>query len=84
MTPHVLHVTSMSRTGSVLDTSASTGKVGLWLRSQGTGVPLGGTGCPLLWGLEVSHWVSWDFSEEGSSVLLPLRQAELAWFWLVQ
>lgn len=47
-------------------------------------VPLGGTGCPFLRGLEVSHWISWDFSEEVSSMLLPLRWAELPWVWLVQ
>lgn len=78
------HVTSVSRAGSALDTSASTGKEGLWLRSQGMGVTLGGTGCPFLRRLEVSHWVSWDFSEEGPSVLLPVRWAELTWVWLVK
>lgn len=82
--PHVLHVTSMSRAGSALNTSDSTGKVELWLRSQGMGVSLGGTGCPFLWGLEVSHWVFFEFSEEGPSMLLPLRWAELTWVWLVQ
>lgn len=75
---------SMSLPCPGLDTSASTGKVGWELGSQAMSFPLGGTGCPFLRGLEVSHWISWDFSEEVSSVLLPPKWAELPWVWLVQ